>query len=102
MPEGGNVTTDELIKMVAERHGVTQVQTKEILYAMLKETSAALAEGDTVVFERFGAFMPKNYNERLGYNAIEETYMRYPQKRGIAFTPSDAVREEIKDVPAED
>jgi DNA-binding protein HU-beta len=65
----------ELIAAAARQSGVTQVQTRETLEAILDVIAKTLTTGDQVTLAGFGRFEPKDYTGRpVRHPRTRETY----------------------------
>ena len=52
----GNITKKEIVEQIAERTGLTQVDTKVIVECFLDSIAKALAEGNNIEIRGFGRF----------------------------------------------
>ena len=75
----------ELISAIAEESGLTKVDSKKALNAMLKSVSKALAEGDKVSLVGFGTFSVAERAARTGINPSTRKAIRIPAKKVAKF-----------------
>ena len=58
----------KLIGQIAADTGMTRAAIKAVLNSFIDNTTEALQEGDTVVFQGFGTFLPWEQTERPARN----------------------------------
>ena len=61
----GNVTKKDLVEQIAERTGLTQVDTKIVVESFLDAVSGTLQKGNNIEIRGFGRFKIKKKNLRL-------------------------------------
>ena len=73
------MNTRELVAIAARQAGMTQVQTREALDAILQAIAEALSGGDPVTLAGFGRFELKDYTGRP---------IQHPRTREVVHTQS--------------
>lgn len=73
------MNTREIVAIAARQSGLTQVQTREALDAILQAIAGALSGGDPVTLAGFGRFELKDYTGRP---------IRHPRTRELVHTQS--------------
>jgi len=92
------MNNSELVKTLAQRSGLTQKETKQLLKQSVKVLSAQL--GDYVGFSipDLGTFATHIREERQAYDLNRRSHVILPPKRLVSFSPAVGLKEEIKDV----
>lgn len=85
----------ELKKAVAERAGLSQVETDRILKALFATMEEALKEGETVTLFGFGAFSPTQRAARIGRNPQTGVEVTIPASKGVRFKPGKGLKDAI-------
>lgn len=78
----------ELIGAVAEKTGLTKVQAKAAVEAIVESTAEALQQGDKVSLVGFGSFNVVKRASRKGRNPQTKKEMEIPAKNVVKFRPS--------------
>ncbi|HHT51829.1 MAG TPA: HU family DNA-binding protein [Bacteroidales bacterium] len=78
----------ELIGAVAEKTGLTKVQAKAAVEAIVESTAEALQQGDKVSLVGFGSFNVVKRAARKGRNPQTKKEMEIPAKNVVKFRPS--------------
>ncbi|HPB58134.1 MAG TPA: HU family DNA-binding protein [Bacteroidales bacterium] len=78
----------ELIGAVAEKTGLTKVQAKAAVEAIVESTAEALQQGDKVSLVGFGSFNVVRRAARKGRNPQTKKEMEIPAKNVVKFRPS--------------
>ena len=78
----------ELIEAVAEKTGLTKVQAKAAVEAIVESTAEALQQGDKVSLVGFGSFNVVRRAARKGRNPQTKKEMEIPAKNVVKFRPS--------------
>jgi DNA-binding protein HU-beta/integration host factor subunit beta len=64
----GNVTKKDIVDAIADRTGLTQVDTKAIVECFLEAISKSLREGKNIEIRGFGRFKVKEKKARVARN----------------------------------
>jgi DNA-binding protein HU-beta len=78
----------ELIGAVAEKTGLTKVQAKAAVEAIVESTAEALQQGDKVSLVGFGSSNVVKRAARKGRNPQTKKEMEIPAKNVVKFRPS--------------
>lgn len=85
----------ELIPVVANKLGITSVQSEKVINALMKTVQNALKNGDKVKLKGLGTFYVRERSERMGYNPNTGKRVEYKASRSPAFKPEKALKEII-------
>lgn len=83
-----NIGKTELVKQVAEAHGVAQTQVRSTLDALLEAIQGNLKEGHAVRLQGFGSFTVKDRAARTARNPRTGEQVEVPAARKLAFKPA--------------
>jgi DNA-binding protein HU-beta len=86
----------EFIKAVAERTGISQKETKQVIDAALEVISETLAKGDRVTLTGFGTFEVRSRQAREGVNPQTRQKISIPATRTPGFSASSTLKEAVK------
>lgn len=75
----------ELIDAIAEKSGLTKVDSKKALDAFVESTVDALKKGDRVALVGFGSFSVATRAARDGRNPKDNTPLKIPAKKVVKF-----------------
>lgn len=75
----------ELIKAAAAKSGQPQIQTAQVLSAILETISETLLKEDSVMLHSFGTFTVKERAARKGINPMTKKPLDIPAKKVIRF-----------------
>lgn len=90
------LTKKELVLNVARQTGITQVDVKRIVHAMLNHVVDSLKAGQTIELRNFGVFKVKQRAPRRGRNPKTGQEVPVPSKRVVVFKPGRLMRLHIK------
>lgn len=68
MPQDRNITKKDIVEDIAQRTGLTQVNTKVIVECFLDSVAKAMTEGHNIEIRGFGRFKIKKRNAREARN----------------------------------
>lgn len=80
----------ELINAMAEKAGLTKVQAKNALEALLDATKATLKKGGKLSLIGFGTFSVADRKARMGHNPATGKSIKIPAKKVVKFKPGAA------------
>jgi len=86
----------ELVKAIAEKAGVSQVQAKAALEATTEAIQAALVAGDAVQLIGFGTFSVVEKPAREGVNPANGKKIKIAAKKVAKFKAGAALAEAVK------
>ena len=87
----------ELIDAIAQEAGMAKVDAKRALDALLKVTSEALSNGDSVTIVGFGAFKVCDRKERTGMNPRTHQKIQIPASRVVRFKPGAELERAVEE-----
>ncbi len=85
----------EIIKKIAEKMGITQVETKKLFDAAFDVLTDLLSKGDSFTEQGFGTFSVVKLEKRKGFNPLLEKWMMLPPKLKPKFKASESLKEEV-------
>jgi DNA-binding protein HU-beta len=91
----------ELIRAVAERSGLTQLQVRQAIESLTAIVGETLAAGEKVSIPGFGTFDVRVRNERQGINPQTRERITIPSGRAPGFVPGVGLREKVRVPQAE-
>lgn len=80
----------ELISVMAEKAGLTKVQAKGALEALVSATEGALKKGERISLIGFGTFSVIERKARVGHNPANGKKINIPAKKIVKFKPGSA------------
>lgn len=93
------MTKTEFIKKVSVDSGAPYVHSEKWTNAVLDSLADALITEDVLKLRGVGIFEHVARKPRKGRNASTGEIIEIPARTSIKYTPSDAIAEEIKDIP---
>lgn len=87
----------DFIKAVAERAGISQKETKQVIDSALDVITDALAKGEKVTLTGFGTFEVRDRQEREGVNPQTREKITIPATKTPGFSASSTLKERVKD-----
>jgi nucleoid DNA-binding protein len=92
-----NVTKKDLVEKIAERTGLTRVDTKIIVECFLDSVSQALQNGTNIEIRRFGRFKIKRKRARRARNPRTNEHIQVAAGYKPVFEASRELRKRIND-----
>jgi DNA-binding protein HU-beta len=89
------MNTKELAKTVADKHGVTEKQAREVMEALLDGIAETAARGEEVSLPGFGKFKVKDMPERSGRNPSTGEAITIAASKKLTFTPAKALKDRL-------
>jgi DNA-binding protein HU-beta len=86
----------ELISAIAAESGLTKVDSKKALDAVVKSISGALVKGDKVTLIGFGTFSVNKRPARKGINPSTKKPISIPAKKVAKFKVSSELADAVK------
>ena len=90
------LTKKELVLLVAQETGITQVDVKRVIQRTLDRVIDTLKEGKTIELRNFGVFKVRQRAPRRGRNPKTGQEVPVPPKRVVVFKPGLLMRQDIK------
>lgn len=96
------MNTSDLVTALSENWDMTQTETREFLDIIFDIFNDQLAQGKSFTVPELGTFSVHTRDKRRSYNPHYEQYMMLPPKRVVDFTPSQGLKDDVKDVEQDD
>jgi nucleoid DNA-binding protein len=93
-----NITKKDLVEQIAERTGLTRVDTKIIVECFLDAVSKALEMGTNIEIRTFGRFKIKKKQARRARNPRTNQYINVSAGYKPVFEASKELKKRINDV----
>ena len=94
-------TKRELVKTIAEKTALTQVQTSEVIQLALELIAKAIVTEGRMELRNFGVFEVKHRNPRKARDPRTGKTMDVPARNVIVFRPGRALEEQLAELPVE-
>ena len=85
----------DLVKIVAEKTGLSQAQTGKAINAFLEAVEDALKKNERVAFVGFGTFKVAYRKGKKGRNPRTKEEITIPPRNVVRFIPGKKLKEEI-------
>ncbi len=85
----------EFIKALADEANVTVEDASLLLSQLERIIYEGIDDNETVAFQGFGCFEPKQKAERKMYNPTIRDYLTIPGGKSVAFRPSTLIKEKL-------
>ncbi len=86
----------DFIKAVAEKTGVSQKETKQVIDAALAVIEEALKRGEKVTLTGFGTFEVRERQARDGVNPQTRAKIKIPATKTPGFSASSTLKDAVK------
>lgn len=86
----------QLIDAIASEAGLTKVQAREALEAMLTTTVQTLGRGEDVTLVGFGSFKVVERKVRMGMNPQTKQKIEIPATKVVRFKPGSDIDNAVK------
>ena len=90
-----NVTKKDIVEIISNATGLTQVDTRIVVESFLEAISKALREGKNIEIRGFGRFKIKEKKARMGRNPHTNTPVQVPAGYKPVFQASKELRNRI-------
>lgn len=87
---------NELVSAVAEKAGLTKVEAKNAVDAVVAAVSEALAKGDKVTLVGFGTFSVVEKGERTGINPRTKETIKIAARKTVKFKQGSELSDAVK------
>jgi nucleoid DNA-binding protein len=102
MPRGFvAVTKKEIVRMISEEMGLTQLQTKDIVQRTLDEITRTLVAEGRIELRNFGVFEIKRHAPRKARNPRTGEKVDIPAKNVVTFKPGKEMEELVRKMDLE-
>jgi DNA-binding protein HU-beta len=85
----------ELVRELAEEHGLPRRQVDELVTGMLDKITDVLKTGDKVQLTPFGQFKVRDRAARMGRNPMTGEPVKIPAKKVLRFLAGRALKEAV-------
>ena len=90
------MTKTDLISMVADKAGLTKVDSGKALDSLVEVITSALARGEKVTWTGFGTFEVRSRAARMGRNPQTGAPLHIPEGKTPAFKAGKSLKDEVK------
>ena len=90
------MTKKEIVKMLAEKYGLTQLEVKEIVQGMLDTIIETLVKSGKIELRNFGVFKVKDRNGRVARNPRTGDIVNVPPRKVVTFKPGRLMEQLIR------
>jgi integration host factor subunit alpha len=90
------ITRADFVEALHQRCDVSRALGSRFLESLLGAMETALISGDTVKLARFGNFVVREKNERVGRNPKTGEAARITPRRVVTFRPSQLMRQRVE------
>lgn len=91
----GNITKKDLVEKIAERTGLTQVDTKIVVESFLESVSKSLQQGQNIEIRGFGRFKIKEKKARTARNPRTNEFIEVEAGFKPVFEASKELRKKV-------
>jgi integration host factor subunit beta len=95
------VTKKEIVRMISEEMGLTQLQTKDIVQRTLDEITRTLVAEGRIELRNFGVFEIKRHAPRKARNPRTGEKVDIPAKNVVTFKPGKEMEEQVRKMDLE-
>jgi nucleoid DNA-binding protein len=90
------MTKKEIVKRIAEKSGLTQIQTKEIVQSTLDAIVDSILEVGRIELRNFGVFEVRERAPRKARNPRTGETVYVPAKKVVIFKPGRLMEDRLK------
>ena len=90
------MTKKEIVKAIADKIGLTQVETKEVVQSTFDSIFEAIATQGRIELRNFGVFEVKQRAPRKARNPRTGEEVQVPAKKVVIFKPGRLMEERVK------
>jgi nucleoid DNA-binding protein len=90
------VTKKEMAKTIADKVGITQLQTQEIIQRVFDGITETLVQEGRIEFRNFGVFEVKKRKPRMARNPKTGESVSVPAKLVVTFKPGLVMEERVR------
>ncbi len=95
------MTKKEIVRMISEEMGLTQLQTKDIVQRTLDEITRTLVAEGRIELRNFGVFEIKRHAPRKARNPRTGEKVDIPAKNVVTFKPGKEMEELVRKMDVE-
>ncbi len=101
-PMNQTITKRDLADRIAEKHGLIQNQTLEVIQSFLEEMAEELAKGNRLEFRDFGVFMTVSRKARTALNPKTLEKVPVEARRVVKFKVGRLLKQKVGDLPLDE
>ena len=90
------MTKKEIVKQIADKVGLTQVETKEVVQSTFDAIIDAIASKGRIELRNFGVFEVKVRKARTARNPKTNEEVEVAEKRVVTFQPGKVMEERVR------
>ena len=94
---GSTITRAQLSESVYREVGLSRNESAELLEAVLRQVSDALARGESVKISSFGSFSVRRKEQRIGRNPKTGEEVPILPRKVLVFRPSQVLKSRINE-----
>lgn len=94
---GSTITRAQLGEAVYREVGLSRNESAELLEAVLRQVSDALARGESVKISSFGSFSVRRKEQRIGRNPKTGEEVPILPRKVLVFRPSQVLKSRINE-----
>ena len=94
---GSTITRAQLSEAVYREVGLSRNESAELLEAVLRQVSGALARGESVKISSFGSFSVRRKEQRIGRNPKTGEEVPILPRKVLVFRPSQVLKGRINE-----
>ena len=94
---GSTITRAQLSEAVYREVGLSRNESAELLEAVLRQVSDALARGESVKISSFGSFSVRRKEQRIGRNPKTGEEVPILPRKVLVFRPSQVLKSRINE-----
>lgn len=96
MSQSKTVTRADLVESVAERTRLPRAEAAKLVTAVFEHIEKKLIDKETVKLSRFGNFVPREKNERVGRNPKTGLEVPITPRTVVTFRPSQLLKDKVE------
>ncbi|MFM2090057.1 MAG: hypothetical protein RLZZ127_546 [Planctomycetota bacterium] len=96
------ITKRDLADRIAEKHGLIQNQTLEVIQSFLEEMAEELAKGNRLEFRDFGVFMTVSRKARTALNPKTLEKVPVEARRVVKFKVGRLLKQKVGSLPLDE
>jgi len=91
------MTTSEIVKLLAAKQGITQVEAKKIVQRFFSEIALHLANGKSVILRDFGTFGSKQIPQQRRYLPGKNCQCDIPAHKRLFFRTAKKLKGQLNE-----
>lgn len=96
------MNTRDVVKALANRWDMTQVDARELMDNIVQTFSDTLAAGHSFTIPELGTFETVTHEKRESYNPHYDKKMELPPKRVVHYSAAEKLKNDFKQLDQED